>query len=122
MLSLFFVILAGICNSIMDTVQFRYHSIRFKKLNERWWDPKISWHNKWKNGDPEQGEKYFGSSTFLILFTDAWHFVQSLMILCFSLAIVLYSPMTIVWIDAIIYYIVFGLIFELFWSYIWRTK
>jgi len=42
--------------------------------NQRQWlDPKISWKNKWKDGNPEKGEAYFLSSTSLVPLTDAWH-------------------------------------------------
>lgn len=40
------------------------------------WGPfwsQSSWRRKWKNGDPKQGEKFFGSSTVFVMFTDAWH-------------------------------------------------
>lgn len=43
-----------------------------KKQN--WWNPNISWKNKYKNNDPTQGPKFFGSTTFLVWLTDAWHF------------------------------------------------
>ena len=29
--------------------------------------------NKWKNGDPKQGERFLGSSTIFVGLTDAWH-------------------------------------------------
>lgn len=122
MLSLVLIMIAGVCNSIMDTLQFHYGASCFSNLNPFFWDPKESWKNKWKNGDRSQGEKFFGSSTFLVCFTDAWHLFQTFMLLCFSFAIVLYSPMVNWWVDAIIYHAVFGIVFELFWSIIWKKN
>ncbi len=43
---------------------------------DKTFDPYVSWVNKWKNGDPKQGEKFFGSSTFLVWTTDGWHAVK----------------------------------------------
>lgn len=39
-------------------------------------DKDRSWTRKWKNGDPEQGEAFFGSSTFLVFLTDGEHLFQ----------------------------------------------
>ena len=65
---------AGICEAIMDKLQFHYDSTIFKDYsNQLFWNPAISWKNKYKNGDPTNGEKFFLSKTLLVGFTDAWH-------------------------------------------------
>jgi hypothetical protein len=43
------------------------------KFKADFWHKNIAWKNKWKNGDKSQGEKFFGSSRWFVLFTDAWH-------------------------------------------------
>lgn len=43
------------------------------KGDSSYWHKNKSWKNKWKNGDKKQGEKFLGSSTIFVLFTDAWH-------------------------------------------------
>ncbi len=126
MISLLFVILAGICNSVMDTVQFRYRLSYFSKLDPTFWNPKVSWKNKWKDDDIKNGEKFFGSSTFLVFVTDIWHLAQFLMLVFFSLAIVFYKPVfnftgSFI-VEAFTYHTVFGLVFELFWNKIWRKR
>lgn len=69
--------IAGVMKAVMDTLQFHYDSSPFKKfLKQQWWDPKISDTNKYKNGRKEDGPKYFGSTTFFVWRTDAWHFFQ----------------------------------------------
>lgn len=123
MISLIFLIFAAICSSIMDVVSFRYDLSVFRNLNKEFWNPSYSWRNKWKNGDPNQGEKFFGSSTFLVLFTDSWHLFKSLMILFVALAITSYTEITkYLILDIFIYRIAFGLIFEIFFSKLWRVK
>jgi hypothetical protein len=119
MTSLLFIILAAIINAAMDTLNARYRqSVFFTKdfrIN-KFTDPATSWRNKWKNGDRKQGELFFGSSTFLVWTTDAWHLFKTLMLACYSIAIVTYSPMIHPIVDAIAYWIVFGIVFELFWA------
>ena len=41
--------------------------------NPMYWYKDSSWGNKWKNWDKSQGEKFFGSSRWFVVFTDAWH-------------------------------------------------
>lgn len=45
--------------------------------NRQWWDGRVSWRNKYRNGDPGQGPAYFGSTTFLVWTTDAKHLFGS---------------------------------------------
>lgn len=118
MLSLLFIILAAILNAVMDILSYRYDlSVfsKYPKLNQ-FTQPALSWQNKWKNGNRKQGERFFGSSTFLVWTTDAWHLSKTLMLACISIAIVTYSPMIHPIVDAIAYWILFGIVFELFWA------
>jgi len=66
---------SGFAEGTMDVISFHYDS--FQKVhhnaNPQFWNPQLSWKNKWKNGDKVQGEKFLGSSTFLVWTTDAWH-------------------------------------------------
>jgi hypothetical protein len=67
-------ILAGFCEAVMDKIQFHYDISIFKYFkNQLFWDPRISWKNKYKDGDPLKGEKFFLSKSLLVGFTDAWH-------------------------------------------------
>jgi len=119
MISLILIILAAILNAAMDTLNARYRqSVFFTKqfrIN-KFTNPEFSWQNKWKNGDRKQGELFFGSSTFLVWTTDAWHLFKTIMLACYSIAIVTYSPMIHPIIDALGYWLIFGAVFELFWS------
>lgn len=45
--------------------------IKFKP--SRYWIKAMSSPNKWKDGDPRKGEKFFGSSRWFVSLTDAWH-------------------------------------------------
>jgi hypothetical protein len=113
------IFLSGLFESVMDTLQFHYDVSIFKKLiNQRYWYPGFSWMNKWKNGDPKQGERFLGSSTIFVGLTDAWHTFKLLhnLTIFLGLFFIAISQVTILWM--IFYYIIariiFGLSFSLF--------
>ena len=64
---------AGLADGTADRLQFRLPA---QLRGDSFWDPKISWRNKWKNGDPAQGERFPGSSTIFVFLTDAWHLAK----------------------------------------------
>ena len=114
---------AGICKSIMNITQFHFNNSIFSTFkNQKWFNPSISWKNKWKNGDPKQGEKFLGSSNIFVWVTDAWHFFQRMMQICMILSIVLYLPMFGLIYDFFIFYTVYTLTFEVFYSKIWTVN
>ena len=78
------IIIAGFSNAIMDTIA---HKGGGRLPEGDWWDMEKSWRLKWKNGDPNQGERFFLSSTVFVFVTDAWHFFQFIMLSAFALAI-----------------------------------
>jgi len=77
-LSLTFI--SGTAKGLGDVLE--YHFPNFQRLhpnaNPQFWNPNQSWVNKYKNNDPAQGEKFFGSTTFGVVFTDAIHPVRSI--------------------------------------------
>ncbi len=132
MLSILFLLLAGICNAIMDSILFHWDKSIFKGSKLEWWaNPKVSYKNKWKNhSNSEDGEKFPGSSTIFVFITDLWHFAQSFMITFFVLGVLFYDsivvikgyPLVSLLIDFVILKGVFSLTFELFWSKILKKK
>jgi hypothetical protein len=115
------LILSGIAKAVKDTIEFHFFESVFKNLPEEYWNPYLSHLNKYKNLDPQQGARFFGSTTFLVWITDAWHLFQ--MIEGVSLA----SGFFIIgsyynWIYAIIGYALTKSVFELFWSKIFNKK
>lgn len=129
MLSILFLALAGMCNAIMDKINFHWDESIFKGSKLDWWaNPEVSYKNKWKNNsNSTDGEKFPGSSTVFVWVTDLWHFAQSFMITFFVLAVLFYGDGIVnlfdtTWInmvcDLIILKGAFSLSFELFWSVI----
>ena len=68
----------GISKAICDISECCFEDSKLSRLNPSFWNKHLSWKNKWKNGEPSQGEKFLGSSTFFVWLTDAWHLFNSL--------------------------------------------
>lgn len=96
-LAILALVLAAGANATMDVLSFRYERSVFASFTgqRQWLDPRVSWTNKWKDGDPRQGEAFPLSSTALVGLTDAWHLAKSAMLLCLCLAIL--APLTLLW-------------------------
>ena len=122
--SLLMLLLAATFNAVMDKLQFHYDKSVFApmKSHQQWLDPRLSWRNKWRNGDAKQGEAFPLSSTSLVGVTDAWHCAKTLWIDCMMLALL--APFTQLvrlrwWAWVLIFFgvkIVYGVIFEIFFA------
>jgi hypothetical protein len=131
MITLFLLFLAGALNATMDVLSFRYKTSIFSKYTklQEFFNPQESWVNKYKNNNPELGPKFFGSKTFLVFLTDAWHLAKMLMITSFTLAIVFYNPVIVteymlvnIVANLLLMRVVFSSTFELFFSKILIKK
>lgn len=71
-------VLSGVSKAVMDKVNFHFKQSIFNspRFKEQFWNHEISHSNKWKNGDKRQGERFWKSSTWFVMFTDAWHLFQ----------------------------------------------
>lgn len=70
----FIIFLAGFSEGIMDKLQFHFYKSIFKNFKKTiFWNPEISWKNKYKNNDPLNGPKFIFSTSLLVSLTDAWH-------------------------------------------------
>ena len=67
------IFIAGFCEGLMDFLQFHYKSF-FK--NDLFWNPEVSWKNKYKDGDPLKGPRFLFSTTLLVSLTDGWHLMK----------------------------------------------
>jgi hypothetical protein len=83
-ITLLLAFIAGGYDSLLDTLVSKpqFDNSKLSNMpNQNWWNWFISGGNKWKNGhDSTNGEKFFGSSTFLSFITDAFHMFKALMI------------------------------------------
>ncbi|MFN7656507.1 MAG: hypothetical protein ACK5OW_01830 [bacterium] len=91
--SLVFIILASICNAVMDKSTHHYHTSIFKKFNnEMWWNGEISWKNKYVDGDYSKGRvKWFFGLNKPVQLTDAFHFFKMWMVIFICLSIITFD-------------------------------
>jgi len=130
--------IAAIGNATMDTLQHHFGSSIFADLNPLFWDPEISWMNKYAGGDPDNGPAFLFSTSLLVAFTDGWHLAKLVFLSSFFLALMICPPFYAImafketprfsrkWFTLVGYFILdflllrlwFGLIFELFYQFI----
>ncbi len=69
------VFVAGASKGFNETLMFHWKAFRhrFPKANPQWFNPDISWRNKYENGDPEAGPKFPLSTSVLVAFSDQYH-------------------------------------------------
>lgn len=132
---LILIALAAIANSIMDTVSFHYRNSIFGRLNERFWNPVLSWRNKYKPKPEDVTAEYWYTSkeglrfkfpfAWIANFLDAWHLFKMLMLLFWAGAVawVGFKGWAFVWyIDIPLLYPAWNWTFTLFYKYIWNGK
>jgi len=120
-LIILFFIIAAFSESIMDTLQFHYYNSIFKLFkNKLFWNPEISWRNKYKNGNPLDGEKFLFSKTLLVGLTDGWHLFKLIRNFSLFFGIFLIFNLTYsIWLSVFfstILRIMYGVIFTLFYK------
>lgn len=89
-LIVFFVLLAGFAKGFSDTLQFHYSKSIFsdKNYSQSYFNPDISWHNKYQ-ANSETVPNFWGSTTFLVWTTDAWHLTQMIEFMSWLVALLL---------------------------------
>ena len=115
MIALILFFLAGASEGVMDTLQFHYYRCFFNSLNPTFWNPYISWKNKYTLGNPNLGAKFPGSTTIFVFTTDAWHLFKFIRNLCIFMGIFFACINTCTIIEALIISvllrIIYGMIF-----------
>ncbi len=69
------VFVAGASKGFNETLQFHwsYFKKKFPDANPLWFNPAVSWKNKYKNRNRLEGERFFLSTSLLVAFTDQYH-------------------------------------------------
>ena len=115
------ILVSAVGKSVMDKLQFHYSKSIFSKFkNQQFWNPEISWKNKWKNGNKLQGESFFLSSTLFVFTTDAWHLFQNIFLNSLFLGLFFITFKEISWLKALLFLlsrVIFGLTFTYVYTY-----
>ena len=127
-------VLAGACNAVMDILSHKFkESIFYNKesYDEMFWNPAKSWRNKYKWNDEKfvAEPKFWGSTTFLVFTTDAWHLFQFFLFKLVFWLVVLSPSFSLLEnnylskvLDFIILHSIFTFSFEICYSYIFRDN
>lgn len=69
------VFAAGMADGFVETISHNYKGFKraFPGAKDYWFDPGMSFRNKYKNSDPKQGAKFPGSTGPLVFLTDGYH-------------------------------------------------
>lgn len=151
MVSIVFLLLASVCNAIMDVCSYKFRKsilaldkdVKFlfwtidKHSWWRWWNGEYSWRNKYLNDDVSQGRLkikhiftkllLIGELNYPVQLTDAWHLFKTLMIIfiCSSIShpLSLTTPITNNFIlDFFIYLTILGIVWNKTFSYLYKNK
>lgn len=71
---------SGMLDGTIETINYHYESgfkPRMKNVNDQFWNPAISWKNKYKNGVSTEGPKFYGSTNMFVFTTDAYHLMRT---------------------------------------------
>lgn len=112
------ITLAAIAKAVADTLTHHFETSIFTRYNRQFFDPSISWLNKYVGRDVTKG---INKKVFQPL-TDGWHMANSIMISCFiGLPFVVSGNM-----HGMIGYVIagglFDLVFNLFYNKLLRIK
>ena len=73
---------SGAMDAVMDTLKDHFSVSIFKNLNPQFWNPSVSWKNKYIDGDPNKGHrkiKVLGITfNYPDALSDAWHICKIL--------------------------------------------
>ena len=84
------VFVMGAAKGVSDCLQFHYGSSIFSEFkNQQFWDPEISWKNKYKDWDGGDASAAFPlSKSVLVVLTDGWHTSEAVAMIANVLAVV----------------------------------
>lgn len=127
-LTISFIILGSGFNAVTDVLDHHYSDSVFSEYNEQYWNPAVSWTNKYIDGDKSQGRKQwhiiFFNLPIPVVWSDAWHLFKMLWIVMMLLAIAINLSKEF-W-EKVYWFFLLGIlwnaVFELFYSKILRKE
>jgi len=83
---------AGYADGTADALQHHYSRSVFKRArNQQYFDPAISWQNKYADWPTNQSAAYPGAKTWLVWTTDAWHLSKTVRSKCIQITPFIYK-------------------------------
>lgn len=113
-ISLILFAVAAAINALMDTLEHHFSTSIFRKLDQRFWNPLVSW---------KFVRRIFGYPI------DAWHLLKSSMIILIVMAITFHGQIIIYelfnmsfFVEIFVYGVVWNLVFNIFYTWIFKIK
>jgi hypothetical protein len=116
------LVISGISKAIMDKINFHYGKSVFRKKNAMFWHPVVSSQNKYKDGIKKRGPKFFGSTTFLVWTTDAWHLFGMIRGITFASVFLLLGLDGAPWWMVLLAYALDKVIFEVYFKWFFNLE
>jgi hypothetical protein len=130
MISLICIILAAICNAVMDRLMIKYINLPESRKDDYYgwysFDPLAKWKRRiWGN------EKAYNVLFYKLKIktkwltdncNDAWHFFKSLMIIFLALSVVFHKQQFCILIDFLIFGFIWNVIFNTFYNKILKNN
>lgn len=111
---LYFLFISGAADGIMDTLQFHFPISRMSGWRPSFWDPSVSWKNKYKDRDPKKGRTWVP-----VIFTDAWHLFKAIRTAALCLGVVFFiGPDEQTWVNYFFAYGMYKWGFNAFYTYL----
>lgn len=112
-LAIIFQIIAFSAYSSMSTLQFHYYQSVFTNLNnQQFWNPLLSWNNKYKNRNKTNGPAFPFSTNLLIFVTDGYHLMQFIFENSLFLSFAIYNNNSAWYYNFLEIRIIYGLVFN----------
>lgn len=68
---------SGMADGGAEALKWRYDRVDMNfNLNDSYWNPQVSYRNKYKGGITANGPKFPGSTTYLVWTTDGYHMLR----------------------------------------------
>jgi hypothetical protein len=123
-LAFIFLCLAAVCNAILNTLSHHYDTSIFRHFNRQFFDPEISWYNKYKDGIVSHGHKkwklWFIEVNSPDYLSDFWHIVKSAMVWSICAAIACLMPYPVI--SFVLLGCSWNIVFNLFYNHILNRK
>lgn len=113
------MLLFVVADAMQDGITHDFEGTVFRNLNPKFFNPDVSWVNKYKDDNPLEGEKFFGSTTFLVWLTDFWHMLKFIKMNCVWIALSVASSTWWLYFVGLLFH---GVVFELAYKVIRRKK
>lgn len=85
------IFISGVAKAVMDVISFHFDKSVFTSLTAKFWNPAISWENKYYNVAKRKRWRFMGVP-IPVAFTDGWHLFQSIFLTSLFVSIVIYKP------------------------------